>query len=461
MRAVKASGWLSTNLTDFEREILLHSGIIPINDAFYKYFHIHRRYEIYYGGRGSSKSHFVARKLLYQALTWPYFRFIYCRKHAVDIRESQFDLLKLVASDLGISNQFIFNDTHMKISCKKNGNTFIARGLDVAEKTKSISDPNGIWIEEPTELTKLDFITLNSGLRTQKGPLQTILTFNPVIDTNWICPFFFKAENKHELKEAFGDSILCRTTYLDNYFIDKKAYLSDLELMSSGNINFLRVSVEGDWGMTENESPWLYSFDREKHVRKVPFLPSYPVYLSFDFNNDPFACVASQHSENKGVESSFKHYIKEFVGEMKVEVMCAKILAAFPNSMFFITGDRSGKNEDIGRNQTLYQMIAGLLNCSNRQIHTPDSNLTHADSRLLCNAMFNNYERFYISPDCKNLIADCEKATIDVKTMTASALKKDRDQYKMDVFDAMRYDLQTYFNKFAKEKYFRIINKNK
>lgn len=458
MLAVKASGWLNTDLTPEERSILINSGLTPVNDAFYPYFNFIARYEIYYGSRGSSKSHFVVRKILNQMMRWQYLRGIYCRKHAVDIRESQYDLFKIVASDLGIYNQFTFYETTMKIVHRRTKNTLIARGLDEVDKTKSISDPNMIWCEEPTELEQQDFVTLNAGLRTQKGPLQVLMTFNPIQETNWMRTFFFSKENAHKLKNDFTDAILCRTTFRDNYFIDQKAYETDLRLMAAGNKNFIRVSLEGDWGISENGNPWLYAFDYDKHCRDLTLLSGFPVYLSFDVNNDPFTCVALQFSVHRGSNNSFIHVLKEFSGEIKVEDICSQILTSFPNSLFHITGDRSGQNKDVGRNKTVYDMIKANLRGRVVKMDLNTHNLEHADSRILINQMFAHYPNIFIDKSCNLLLKDIEKSTVD-EEKGAGHLKKDRKDFKMDLFDGMRYFFQTYFLDFAQKTYFKAINK--
>jgi hypothetical protein len=73
--------------------------------------------------------------------------------------------------------------------------------------------------------------------------------------------------------------------------------------------------------------------------------------------------------------------------------------------------------------------------------------------------MFQHYPNIFIDPSCKGLIADCEKATVDPKSLKPSMLLKDRGAYKMDLFDGMRYYFQTYWNTWAKDTYFRVLKK--
>lgn len=462
-RPVPASEYIK--FTDTYKDLIQNAGGIPVNDAYLSYFNTRNRYQVYYGGRGSGKSNFVAQKLIKNCLNDSFFRCIYCRKHAVDIREGQFALLKSTIAAWGLKKAFHIHETTMKIICLANENSFIARGLDEADKTKSMDEPSCLWLEEPTEIEQEEFLTLNSGLRTQKAVLQTVLSFNPIQEQHWLRHMFFHPKNAHA-PIPDKDVSICRTTLYDNYFIDRATYLADLLLGAHGNTNIVRVNIEGDWGVGENKDPWLYSFSLDKHSRDLKFLPDYPIYLSFDFNTEPFCCIASQMSGNKGNKESFIHFLREFTignfqGKINIENMCMQIKTMYPASILYVTGDRNGSNEETGLNKTRYAIIQGLLNVADKQMHINTHNLEHADSRILCNAMLNNYPNIYFDKtNCPNLILDCQKATVDPYNKNPSHLLKDRGQYKMDIFDAMRYHFQTYWNEWAVQTYFKAPKSN-
>jgi phage terminase large subunit len=243
--------------------------------------------------------------------------------------------------------------------------------------------------------------------------------------------------------------------------MDKEAYLSSLELMYRGSRNLQDVNIRGQWGHEENKAPWLYAFDYDKHIRPtLAFYPSYDVHLSFDFNRDPVSCVAVQYSPNMGTPDSFIHFIREFGGKMQLEELCLQIRTAFPNSIFRVTGDSSGNKGDVAyksQHDTPYTLIRGYLNLSQAQMEANTSNLLHGNSRYLCNAMFANYPKLYLSQaGCPNLIADCQMATPDEKSKNPHELKKDRGQFKMDYFDGMRYWFQRYAYDFAKLAYLKV-----
>lgn len=461
LEAVYASKFLR-KVPEPRREFAIAAGLMAINDVYMPYMDSTERYQIYYGGRGSGKSRFIAQKLIRQCINHKYFKCMYVRKGRIDIKESMYDLLCKVIREHQLGHLFKLNESTLRITYSPgigqpgHGNCFIAKGMDDPEKSKSIEELTCIWCEEVTELDEEDFNTANQNLRTMRAPLQTILSFNPVHVTHWVRKKFFTEDDSHKVRMEFGDIFALRTTLQANHFIDREQYAKDLTAGASGNANIIRVVLEGDWGLTENGNPWLHAFDMVKHIKPLPVLPTYPIYLTFDINADPLSCTAWQMTERKGGVGSFLHAIDEFGGHIKVEDMCQRIKAKYPAHILFVTGDRSGQNEDVGRNQTIYQIIQSLLGLKDSQMHLNTHNLEHADSRLLMNALFTHYT-VCIDPKCKNLIDDCHKATVDPKSVKASQLQKDRADYKMDYFDGMRYLGQTYFNKYIKENYLKVL----
>lgn len=475
---VKASGFLRESLPE-ERQLLIHSGILPINDVFFPHFGNRSRIRLFYGGYGSGKSVFIAQDLIEKCLNDSYFKCYYGRKGYVDIRGSSFETIVETIEELGLESYFHYSkadNSSMVIKCRLNGNKFVPFGSDDPKKLKSIKDPTHIWCEEFDQYEdedvenekKGDFQLLFPRLRTTKAQTEFIASFNTeqVFPKHWILKYFFpemyEGEDKPQdwFKEVIASFDILRVfaNYTDNFFIDQEEYYKQLQLASGGDQDTLNSMAKGAWGIINNKKPWLYNYDQNKHVRSVLFLPTFPIYISFDFNVDPFACTIWQMSPQKGLKDSFIHCIDRIVDKVKLDDMCAIIKSRYPHSIKHVTGDRSGKNEDVGRNQTLYQMIQSYLG-NGCILDLNDSNLEHADSRELCNALFYHYPKLYIDEKVVELQTDCKRATPDPNSANPSKLLKNRTTHKMDTFDSMRYFFQTYFHKFAKETYFRVINK--
>lgn len=470
MIPVKASGWFNTDLSEEERRMLVISGLTPVNDIFLPLFKEYAKIRLLYGGRGGGKSEAIADYLIDNCLTEPYFKCYYGRKVFEDVRGSCFDTLIYSIKKRNLQSQFNYSEanTSTMVITAKNGNKLIPFGADKADRLKSIKDPTIIWGEEFDQFIIDDFLEIYPTLRTTRGKNELVISFNThkVFPTHWLLKLFFPDLYKGDEPAQFDVLADIKVqkifaNYYDNFFIDVASYERDLRLASAGSPNLYEAIANGAWGVVENKNPWLYNFDIKKHLKfDLTFLPSFPVYLTFDFNNDPFACIAFQMSPGKGSRDSFIHFIKEFSGMMKIEEMCRKIKQTYPSSIFFVTGDRSGNNQDLGRNQTLYQMIAAQLGIGMRQLELNNSNLEHADSRILCNTMFMHYPNLYIDgKNCPNLSTQCQRATTDEENNKASVLLKNRQDHKNDEFDAMRYAFQTYFHDFAKKAYFGVIKK--
>ena len=444
---------------------LLHED--NVNPAYFPFFQSTKRYINLRGGSGSSKSWTVGQKVLARLLN-PYGhkeRILVLRKVGRTVRNSVFAMLQ---DQIKLYNLDVTPRLSNLSFIAPNGNEIITAGLDDAEKIKSIAGITAIWLEEATEFTLQDFEQLDLRLRGHcDSYFQIILSFNPIHEKHWIKKRFwdapvFNQQGVNEGGQYDSETMLnIVTTYKDNKFIDAD-YKRKLEKLITSNQNLYRIYALGEWGLEENENQWLYAFKHDKHVKpQLPFLPSYPIYLSFDFNKDPMTAVAVQMSPHKGTPTSFVHFIAEFIGKWTVAEICMRIKTMYPYSILYVTGDSSGNKEgQVGyssKHDSAYSLIKKHLSLSKKQLHTNTANLTHENSRLLINTLLEMYPNIYLSAEgCPNLVNDCIIATVDDESGKPHQLKKDREIYKMDLFDAKRYFWQRYFTEFARSNYFEL-----
>ena len=218
-----------------------------LNPVYIPYLYDQHRYLILKGGAGAGKSHFACQKILYRTMTEEGHRFLIIRKVKDTIRRSVFQLFRDYISKWDVSDEFKINLTDMTITFKGNGNMILFAGVDDPDKLKSIEGVTGIWIEEATELYLLDFQELDRRLRgIFHVYVQIILTYNPILKSNWTYKRFFSGLTKEE-KE---DIKILTTTYKDNIFISEdKAYKKLLEGYTG---NMRKVFTLGLYGMLEN-----------------------------------------------------------------------------------------------------------------------------------------------------------------------------------------------------------------
>lgn len=206
-----------------------------------------KRFKVIYGGSGSGKSVFIAQMLLYKMLSVKGCNILAVRAVDNTLRFSVYTLFKKLINEWKLGEHFKIRDTDMKIVCNLNQNELLCRGMSDSENIKSITFTSGnltdVWIEEASEVTKYDFTQLNLRLRGQDNvDKQIIVSFNPTSDQLWLKKTFFDTDR--------DDTVILKTTYKDNKFIDK-AYADQLEQLKIDDIVYWDVYCNGNWGVLD------------------------------------------------------------------------------------------------------------------------------------------------------------------------------------------------------------------
>lgn len=407
-----------------------------------------KRFILNYGGTAAGKSFAAAQKEVNLAATSNIpFKTLVIRKVGNTLRDSVIPAFRARIEEEGLYEAFRYNKTDRTLTHKDTGCEIIFRGLDDPDKLKSFEGLQRILVEEAAELELEDFLELNRRARGREG-IQITLTFNPTDEEHWLKKHFFDRDDP--------DAAIFHSTYKNNPHLTEQDR-EQIERLRLYDNNQYRVYALGEWGVRTNNAPWLYAFEEDKHVvDKIDVKPSYPVYVSFDFNCDPLTCIAVQMSPNLGETNSFVHIIREFSGKYNLQEICRQVHAYFLGLEVFVTGDASGSNSSVAGDSTHFTMIQSYLDLARRQLNLNTRNLPHHESRLLVNTLFANYPDIKISREgCPLLINDCIIARTDDKSHRPGTLLKDRGIYKMDLFDAMRYFFQTYFKSYASKVAFR------
>ena len=415
------------------------------------------RYLILLGGRGGGKSIFAAQKLIYRCLKDKYFRYILLRKTYESIKDSQYQTIKDLVFEYGLEKLFTFKTSPLRIECI-NGNSFIAKGLDKPEKTKSIKDPTGIWYEEGNEITEEDFITSTTSIRTTKAEyIQEIFTFNPESPEAdyrdfWIYKRWFKNSKEKsfssdiEIKLPNGEIInstytVLHSTYKDNLSNLTKEYVAELEGLKDFNYYYYLVFVEGEWGNEEIKAPFAFSFDRDKHVGVTTWNAELETYLSFDFNKEPLTCLVGQ----KPVMNTLHLIENIFVNNLDIDELCNRIVAKYPNALFIITGDQTGETETaIKKGLTYYRLIKQNLRLTDGQIKLPGKNPTHQKSRLETNIVLNKCNVIFDEENCKETINDLIVVEYDSENRKIIKDNRSKEEQRADFLDCFRYLCHTF-----------------
>lgn len=332
-----------------------------INQAFVPLIDNKDRYLICYGGRGSSKSDFAAKKLIFRCLSASYFRCVLIRNSYASIKDSSFDQIKQTIIDLGLEDYFDIKISPLEIRCKLNNNLFIARGCDDTTKLKSLKDFTCVWYEEDIP-TEDDFITITTSIRTTKADyLQEIFTINPEVEGNYQEHWFYKRFFDGHYEKSFSDVKVVKidndqeanitytvhhSTYRDNKWIPN-SFIAYLIQLKQTNPYYYQIYCEGNWGNRQLGGLAYKKFVRGTHCnRTAVYNPDLALHLSFDFNVKPYSALTIWQIEGKNAKcidtialrspnNGIKYVCREFVRRYNYHA-----------AGVFIYGDPSGRNQD-------------------------------------------------------------------------------------------------------------------
>lgn len=252
----------------------LSKWILPV---YHKYVLDYKtRFNVYYGGAGSGKSHFVMQKMILKCLNYKR-KLLVVRKVGNTLKDSVWSMcLKLLYQ----MPQVIKNINKSEYTIELiNGSVILFKGFDDPEKIKSIEGITDIVVEEASELTEDDFDQLNLRLRANCGMLQIHLMFNPVSKTNWVYKRFFEDGTP-------DDTVVVHTTYKDNPYLPQE-YIDSLFRLERTNPAYFKIYVLGSFATLDKlvfpvKTVRLIGSDETKDL---PFW----IGLDFGYTNDPTA----------------------------------------------------------------------------------------------------------------------------------------------------------------------------
>lgn len=385
------------------------SADVYINGAFMPYLYDYsHRYEVYYGGAGSGKSVFIAQKLLLKALKDKR-KALIIRKTLNSQKDSCWRLMLEQLEDFGIRAACKVRITDYAIELP-NGSVLLFKGLDDAERIKSIVGITDIWIEEATELIEEDFDQLDLRLRARASNLQMFVSFNPISKVNYVYRKWFS-----ETAVVGEDTLIVKTTYKDNRFLPEE-YIKSLEKKIHTNPTYYRIYALGEFCSLDKlvYNNWrVEDFETPKDGRLV-------VGLDFGFTNDPTAIVASI------VKDDDLFIFREYTGTGKTNQQIAEIITSMGFAKSVIIADSAEPKS-----------VAEIRRCGIMRIRESQKgkdSIIHGIQRLQGYHM-------HVHPSCENIITELENYAWIKDKATGEYTNKPIDMFNHSL-DALRYSLQ-------------------
>lgn len=257
------------------------------NESYYPMlFDYSRRFEVYYGGAGSGKSHFISQKLVLKALPTKR-KILIMRKVGATLKDSCWQIVLDALSRFKVLADCKVNKSTFTIELP-NGSVLLFKGMDDSEKIKSITGITDIWVEEATEFTEEDIEQLNLRLRAKASGLQMFFSFNPVSKANWVYRRWFK-----DGAVVGADTVIHKTTYKDNRFLPPE-YIETIEKMAQTNPTYYRIYALGEFASLDKLVFNNWRTGRIEDTHDWNLLCG----LDFGFTNDPTAFIVSFQKDN-------------------------------------------------------------------------------------------------------------------------------------------------------------------
>lgn len=193
---------------------------------------------------------------------------------------------------------------------------------------------------------------------------------------------------------------------------------------------------------------WAFAFSREKHLSKTTIEVDrrHELYLSFDFNRNPITCSVIQHYDGciKVIEC-----IK--LRNSNIYELCNYILINYPNCLYIVTGDATGKGSSalVQDNLNYYIVIMNRLRISENQIKVPAVNPSIEENQVLVNSVMQHYPIQISATKCDGLIFDLENVKLGSDGKIEKSNRMDLTQ-QADALDTWRYYLNTFMSWFLK-----------
>ncbi len=393
------------------------------NDVYLPYLtNYSPRYEVYYGGAGSGKSHFVAQKLIIKLLQQKRTALV-IRKVGRTVRDSVFKLIRDMLKQFRISELCKINISTFEITFP-NGSVILFKGLDDNEKVKSITDISDIWIEEATELNNEDFLQLDLRLRGKAGSLQIWLSFNPVSKVNWVYKHFFENGTPK-------DTRILRSTYKDNRFLPPE-YIAALEEMKEHNAAYYKIYALGEFASLDKLifPVWTEGLppDEKAGLRLL-------CGLDFGYINDNSAFVASWLDETNKVLYINDEHCKR--GMLNDEIADAIKYKGYAKEVIVADSAEEKSIEEIRR--------AGISRIASA---------VKGKGSILQGIQKLQQYRIIVNPLCVNTIIELQNYAWQKDKKTGEYINVPIDDYNHCI-DALRYSLQCA----EKDRKIKTINK--
>lgn len=427
---------------------LIIEKFVPIAKLIFNYAFLHFFFK---GGRGSTKSSFIALVLVILMILDKEFNAVCVRKVADTLQDSVYNQLIWAIDKLNLSYYFNYKSSPLQIIYKPTGQRFYFRGCDKPEKIKSIKCKVGklkaVWFEELTEFKGMKEIrTVTQSIVRGADRILCFYSFNPPEDgKNWV---------NQEVEIKKNNRYVSHSTYLDvppawlgADFLEEAEDLRENKPEEYEN-EYLGKTSYKTFNVVKN-------YSKDVNTRKVLYNPDLPIHLTCDFNVDPMCWLMAHKTDEK------VFYFDELTRENTYTQECIdEFISRYGEhrGLIIVNGDASGDYRNAQSQFTNYAIILKSLRehfgndrvkLEIRDFNPPIINRINAfNQKVKTNKGIIN---IYIDPKCKKLIYNIEnlkfqQGTSKIDLPTAKEIEQDPElKYLGHPFDAASYLVEFYW----------------
>lgn len=333
------------------------------------------------GGRGSTKSSFISLEVIQGLIKDPQANAVCFRKVGDTLKDSVYAQVLWAIDALGMSDFFRVMLTPLRIIYKPTGQTIYFKGLDDANKTKSIKPRKGyfkyIWFEELEEFSGVEEIRKTTQSLLRGGNRYVVFySYNPPRNTSsWVnkeCAVLRPDKYVHHStyltvpREWLGEQFIVDAEYLKAF--DEASYRHEYLGESVGNganvfTNIVQRQIDDDeikrfdairqgidWGYATDPFVFLKMHYDRKHRRLYIFGELYKTGL---LNDDAMVLIRQMFDPRQTIIADSEE---------------PKSIAEFWRAGFNIRGAEKGKGSvayGIKFLQRLEQIIIDPVRCPN------------------------------------------------------------------------------------------------
>lgn len=244
---------------------------IEIPEAFAFLLTKKARYKGLYGGRGSAKSHSIARALLVKGAQQR-LRIVCCREIQKSIKDSVHKLLEDLIKEYKLEEFYTVKEREIT---GKNGTEFLFIGLKYNTRDiKSLEGADIAWIEEAEIVSDNSYEILIPTIRKPDSEIWTSFNVKNVSDPTY----------RRMITEADANTISKKVSWRDNPYFPEVLRVEMEKLKKSDHDAYLHV-WEGEPDTRKSGAVYAKQIARmrqEGRITKVPYDPASEVFTAWD-----------------------------------------------------------------------------------------------------------------------------------------------------------------------------------